>query len=227
MGNRKYRKPIDRYHPPTPLENKNTSSRTARRQSGKGTAMKREQNAGTSRGGRLLSVLFFVFIFLPVFAVFLYVAVIYSPEEEKQISISSSNEVSFQENAEPITPLLIPEEETEEKDSGTSAAEPAETATESLVVTEEKTAADPENRHEEAEAADMEEEAVPEKPAEPEPETEQPPALEQIHTVQKGETLYRIAISYYGTSGAVDQIMQANGMSTPDLSIGETLILPD
>ncbi|AQQ53645.1 LysM peptidoglycan-binding domain-containing protein [Planococcus lenghuensis] len=212
MGNRKYRKPIDRYQPPTPMDTKKSPSRTARRQAGKGSAANHEQrNAGASRGGRLLSVLFFVFIFLPVFAVFLYVAVIYSPDEEKQISVSSSNEVSFQENAKPITPLVIPDEEPAEEAPEEPAAEPA------AEITEEEPEA--------VQEVEPAEEPAPEKPAEPEPE--EPDAPQQIHTVQKGETLYRIAISYYGTSTAVDRIMQANGMNTPDLSIGETLVLPN
>lgn len=224
MGNRKYRKPTDSNKPPMPSGNYSMPSRTARRQAENKPAEKHEQSAGRNRGGRLLSVLFFVFIFLPVFAVFLYVAVLYDPAEEKRIS-ASSNEVSFEENAEPITPLQLPEE------PAVDAEETVELPVEEPAATETEVETELETETETASAVELGEEEIaepasPEAPAElEEPEIEQP-AAQQVHTVQKGETLYRIAISYYGTSEAVDAIMQANGLNAPNLSIGQTLILP-
>lgn len=48
----------------------------------------------------------------------------------------------------------------------------------------------------------------------------------KTHTVQKGETLYRIAMNYYNDPGGVAKIQAANGLSGTDISVGQTLNIP-
>ncbi|HSI66360.1 MAG TPA: LysM peptidoglycan-binding domain-containing protein, partial [Planococcus sp. (in: firmicutes)] len=59
---------------------------------------------------------------------------------------------------------------------------------------------------------------------------QQPPApSEKTHVVQANETLYRIAVNNYGAAGAgaaVERIKQANGLSSNEISVGQTLVLP-
>ncbi|MDN7244074.1 LysM peptidoglycan-binding domain-containing protein [Planococcus shenhongbingii] len=52
---------------------------------------------------------------------------------------------------------------------------------------------------------------------------------QKTHVVQSGETLYRIAVNAYGAAGAnagVEKIKQANGLTSNEISVGSTLILP-
>ncbi len=46
------------------------------------------------------------------------------------------------------------------------------------------------------------------------------------HTVQPGETLFRIAMNYYQSSDGVEKIRQANGLSGNDISSGQRLKIP-
>ncbi|MGO1059966.1 LysM peptidoglycan-binding domain-containing protein [Planococcus sp. FY231025] len=78
---------------------------------------------------------------------------------------------------------------------------------------------------EQAEAKRKQEQAAAEKKKEQ--EEKQTPS--KTHTVQAGETLYRIAVNNYGAAGAsagVEKIKQANGLSSNEISVGSTLVLP-
>lgn len=46
------------------------------------------------------------------------------------------------------------------------------------------------------------------------------------HQVQPGETLFRIAMNYYKSQQGVDKIKQANGLSSNEISVGQTLKIP-
>ena len=50
---------------------------------------------------------------------------------------------------------------------------------------------------------------------------------DEEYTVQSGDTLSTIAYNYFGTSEAVDKIVEANGITNKNLIyVGETLVLP-
>ncbi|WP_291290707.1 LysM peptidoglycan-binding domain-containing protein [Enterococcus sp.] len=50
---------------------------------------------------------------------------------------------------------------------------------------------------------------------------------DEEYTVQSGDTLSTIAYNYFGTSEAVDKIVEANGITDKNLIyVGETLVLP-
>ena len=48
----------------------------------------------------------------------------------------------------------------------------------------------------------------------------------KTHVVAPGETLFRIAMNYYGTPDGVGKIKAANGLSSNDISAGQSLIIP-
>lgn len=56
-----------------------------------------------------------------------------------------------------------------------------------------------------------------------------PPAQEGktvYHTVQPGETLFRIAMKYYQSQAGIEKIRQANGISGNEISVGQKLKVP-
>ncbi|MFC4410986.1 LysM peptidoglycan-binding domain-containing protein [Chungangia koreensis] len=71
------------------------------------------------------------------------------------------------------------------------------------------------------------EENVDPAPVEDEPEkTEETDAEERTHVVAPGETLFRIAMNYYGSPDGVETIKSANGLSSNEISAGQTLRIP-
>lgn len=57
-------------------------------------------------------------------------------------------------------------------------------------------------------------------------EKEKQQASRGSHTVQPGETLYRISVNIYGSGDGVEKIKRANGLSSNEISVGQTLIIP-
>lgn len=60
--------------------------------------------------------------------------------------------------------------------------------------------------------------------------TTAPPEPQQTtHTIAMGDTLYKICEIYYGTQSAagVNRIMEANGLTSADLTVGKVLIIPN
>lgn len=51
-------------------------------------------------------------------------------------------------------------------------------------------------------------------------------AESKTHTVQQNETLYRIAMNYYKDPSGVEKIKRANNLSSDNISVGQTLIIP-
>ncbi len=48
----------------------------------------------------------------------------------------------------------------------------------------------------------------------------------KTHKVATNETLYRISVNYYGSDIGVEKIKKANGLSSNDIMVGQTLIIP-
>ncbi|WP_040758182.1 LysM peptidoglycan-binding domain-containing protein [Sporosarcina newyorkensis] len=64
-----------------------------------------------------------------------------------------------------------------------------------------------------------------EKPVE-KPTQNKPATGVRHHVVKPNETLYRISVNYYGSGAHVQKIQQANGLSSNNISVGQTLVLP-
>jgi LysM repeat protein len=58
-----------------------------------------------------------------------------------------------------------------------------------------------------------------------EPKPEKKPEVKS-HTVGSNENLYRISLKYYGNGAGVDKIKSANGLSSNEISVGQTLVIP-
>ena len=172
----------------------------------------------------LLPALFFIFILIPV-TILIYVAFLYEPDDTLK-SAAGENEVSVETNSPSNESPLVPAEEKEEP---AEEEQPAKEETQETAV--------PEESEKEVQAEEPETEAIAEEQEQPveqpvEEPAEQPEAQQQSQktvTVQENETLYRIAVNNYGASGAgaaVEKIKQANGLSSNEISVGQTLILP-
>lgn len=48
----------------------------------------------------------------------------------------------------------------------------------------------------------------------------------KTHKVANGETLYRISVNYYGSDAGVEKIKSANGLSSNNIMVGQTLTIP-
>jgi len=46
------------------------------------------------------------------------------------------------------------------------------------------------------------------------------------HTVKSGETLYRIAMHYYKSQDGIEKIKAANGLTSNEINVGQTLNIP-
>lgn len=197
-------------------------SRRAQRQSGK---PKKEKSRNL-----LLPTLFFIFILIPV-AILIFVAFVYEPDDT-DFAATNDNEVSFETTPSEETPVLVPEEteeevteeaEPEEVEKVEEAEEPAEQPAEDTP--KEETPAETEQPVENTTPAPQETPAA----ATPAPPANNDPVSSKSVVVKPNETLYRIAVNNYGASGAgaaVEKIKQANGLSSNEIFVGQTLILP-
>lgn len=180
----------------------------------------------------LLTSLFFLFILIPV-SILIYVAFFYEPNDTLTSS-PPSNEVSMESTIPdaPLVPVAAEEKNSEELAAEAAAAKEAaekEAAAEVEKQEAERAAAEKqqaETNAAQAEADKQEEQAAAEQQQEAPPA---PVAASKTHTVQPGETLYRIAVNTYGSAGAaesVEKIKAANGLNSNEITAGATLVLP-
>lgn len=67
----------------------------------------------------------------------------------------------------------------------------------------------------------------PEKPETVQPEQKEPDESESaFHTVQQGETLYRISMKYYKSQAGIEKIRSANGLNGNEINVGQRLVIP-
>jgi len=246
MGNQNYRESIEKNRQEISVHSTGAPSRRAQRK-----AVKKEPK---QRKNILLPVLFFMFILIPV-TILIYVAVFYEPNDTL-ITKTETDTVSVEQNPVDPETVLVPAdgeeddaaaEEAEKKAQQEAAekeaaekAEKEESAAKEAAAAEAKAkeAAAKEQAQKEAAAAEakakadaqaaeakrQQERAAAQKEAEKKADTPAPSS--KTHVVQPGETLYRIAVNNYGTGEAVDKIKAANGMSSNELTVGQTLVLP-
>lgn len=241
MGKQNYRESIEKDRQEISVHSTGAPSRRAQRK-----AVKKEPK---QRKNILLPVLFFMFILIPV-TILIYVAVFYEPNDTL-ITNTGTDTVSVEQNpSDPETPLAPAEgeeddaaaEEAEKKAQQEAAEkEAAEQAAKEEAAAKEAAAAEAaekEQAQQEAAAAEakakadaqaaeakrQQERAAAQKEAEKKANTPAPSS--KTHVVQPGETLYRIAVNNYGTGEAVDKIKSANGLSSNELTVGQTLVLP-
>lgn len=166
----------------------------------------------------LLPILFFFFILIPV-SFLIYVFAFYEPNAN-ETAVYDNSELQYEQNDEDSSSNTASEStDTEASEENTD----SETSEESSEPEEQPV----------AEEKPAEEEPV-EEPVVEEPQKEQPeeqpvvpePSSGKTHVVQPGETLYRIAMNYYKSPDAVEKIKAENGLSSNEISTGQTLVLP-
>ncbi|HSP22206.1 MAG TPA: LysM peptidoglycan-binding domain-containing protein [Planococcus sp. (in: firmicutes)] len=115
----------------------------------------------------------------------------------------------------------------QEADKANADKEAAQKAAAQAEAEKERQRADAERQKQQADAERQKQQADAEKKKQEAPST--PVAASKTHTVQSGETLYRIAVNTYGSTGAsagVEKIKAANGLNSNEITVGSTLVLP-
>jgi LysM repeat protein len=213
MNKDDYQNKIEEYRKPIQIngEESKPNTRTSRRSSTPPPKKTKQ------RRNLLLPILFFFFILIPV-SFLIYVFAFYQPNAN-ETTVYDNSEVQYEQNDEDTTT---------EKD-GENTATDSEENTDTEIPVE---SAEPEEQPD-VEETPVEEEPVEEAPVEVQPEeqpieepTEPEPSSGKTHVVQPGETLYRIAMNYYNSPDAVEKIKAANGLSSNEISSGQTLVLP-
>lgn len=155
-------------------------------------------------------------------------------EENKEKAEKQAKEAAEKEKAEKAAAAKAKAE----ADAKAQAAEKAKAEADAKAQAEAKAKAAAEAEAKAQAEAQAEEQAQAEAKAKAEAEAkakaekeaeEKKSASNKAHVVQPGETLYRIAVNTYGAAGAnagVEKIKQANGLSSNELTVGRTLILP-
>ena len=251
MGKQDYREAIEKGRQEITVNSNSAPSRRAYR---KTTKEKPKKNRSI-----LLPTLFFLFILIPVTILIYVAAFYEPDDTLTASSVNNEVSLESQAPETPEVPVASDEDEaTDEQEPAVdpekaaaeqqakekaaeekAAAEKAaaeKTAAEKAAVQREAAAkeqaqkeaaekAQAQREREQAEAKRQQEKAA----AEQKKEQEEKASASKTHTVQAGETLYRIAVNNYGASGAsagVEKIKQANGLSSNEITVGATLILP-
>jgi LysM repeat protein len=208
MNNDDYQNKIEEYRKPIKIngEEPKPNTRTSRRSTAaapKKTKQKRNL---------LLPILFFFFILIPV-SFLIYVFAFYQPNAN-ETTVYDNSEVQYEQNDEDTTTETDGENTAPDSEKPVESTEPEEQPVEETPV---------EEPVEEAPVEEPVEEQPVEQPIE---EPVEEPSSGKTHVVQPGETLYRIAMNYYNSPDAVEDIKSANGLSSNSISTGQTLILP-
>lgn len=181
---------------------------------------------------KLINVILVVFTLIPI-GIFIYViSDLYSPSVPNQVAVEktkvtvNNNSVAGSVNSDK------PKEQTADSGDKSGSKSPAVVVNPDQPVKKQK---EPASKPVEKPAAKPAEKpavkpAVPEpKPeAKPDPKPAEKPAKPagRTHVVKPNENLYRISVNYYGDGSHVQKIQQANGLSSIEITVGQTLILP-
>lgn len=158
---------------------------------------------------KLLTTMFGIFILIPV-GFLIYVVAFYEPDMPE--TALKDNQFKMEVNTQKQDTASVSDEETYPPDD--------------FEDTEKVDAAQPEENDPATVPAQPEENVDP-APVEEQPEeTEDPVTEERTHVVAPGETLFRIAMNYYGSPDGVETIKSANGLSSNEISAGQTLRIP-
>ncbi|WP_042477938.1 LysM peptidoglycan-binding domain-containing protein [Bacillus ndiopicus] len=194
------------------------------------------------RKSRLIRNMTILFIFIPLL-VLGYVQFFYEPKSlagEKDDSVTvEPNKPSIENNEEQIAAAEKEKEAAAKEKAEKEAAAKAQAEKEALAKAQaEKEAAKVQAEKEALAKAQAEKEAAAKAQAEKEAaakaqaekkakEDAERLASAKSHTVQPNENLYRISLKYYpNDANGVQKIMQANNLSSENIVVGQTLIIP-
>ncbi|WP_099222275.1 LysM peptidoglycan-binding domain-containing protein [Listeria costaricensis] len=192
----------------------------------------------------LLNILIVFFLLIPIVVIVVFMAVQYSGTSNQADQADSSIEVKKNTEKEQSEKEKAKKEQAEKEEAAKEKSEKEQAQKEA----DEKAAQEAETKKQQEEAAkqaeaekqaqaEADKKAQEEAAAQAEKEAQEQAAKEKeeaqqsagTHTVQAGDTLYSIAKSFYGSSGAsagVEKIKQANGLSSNNVPVGTTLTIP-
>lgn len=196
----------------------------------------------------LLNVLIIFFLLIPIVVVIVFVAVQNSGQpdnavkEESSVSVDNNTKAKQEAKEKAAKEKAAKEKAAKEKEEREKAAKEKAEADEKAKQDQaaqqaaaEKAAAEKAAADKQAAAERAEQErqnalkAEQERKAAEEAKKQAEAAQASSHTVQAGETLYRIAVNAYGASNAtqgVQKIKQANGLSSDSVPVGTVIKIP-
>lgn len=201
----------------------------------------------------LLNVLIIFFLLIPIVVVIVFVAVQNSGQPDNAVkeesSVSVDNNTKAKQEAKEKAAKEKAAKEKAAKEKATKEKEEKEKAAKEKAEADEKAKQDQAAQQAAAEKAAAEKAAADKQAAAEQAEQERQNALKaeqerkaaeeakkqaeaaqaSSHTVQAGETLYRIAVNAYGASNAtqgVQKIKQANGLSSDSVPVGTVIKIP-
>lgn len=196
----------------------------------------------------LMEYLSITFILI-LLSILIFVALFYEPGKDVKQVVNDEDEVEVVKDSEPAKKEDADKEKAKEKEEqealAKKKAEEAQKAEEERKAKEqqEKQAAEQAEQARKAEeerkaqAAEAARQAEQARQAEAARQAEQQKAQQQqqpqtpqvrTHTVQAGETLYRIGVNYYGSGdeSVLQKIREANGLSSNTIQVGQQIKLP-
>ena len=195
--------------------------------------LSRSKHKAKKRKSPLISILLVTFILIPL-ALLIYVKFFYepTPPETKQVTVDhekvqvETNDVAKQQKQKEAEQKQQEEKDAAEKEKQEAAQKTAEDQAEKEAQLAAAKKAEEEAAKKAAEQKAAAEKAAAEEAARKKAAEQQQQPSSKSHTVQPGDTLYSIAMKYYGDPSAVEKIRAANGLGSDSISTGRTLVLP-
>lgn len=169
----------------------------------------------------MINVVLGLFTLIPVIILVYVVSDFYNPGSNPSAKDGDTN-ISYEETVNKKTDEKI---EDPEKDIGLDEKDDDVVKEDGKDVEEVKPTPEVEKKPEEKPVVNVN--PTPEKKPEVKPEIkpEEKPSG-KTHKVANGETLYRISVNYYGSDVGVEKIKSANGLSSNEIMVGQTLTIP-
>ena len=189
--------------------------------------LSRSKRKTKKRKSPLMSILLVTFILIPL-SVLIYVNFFYEPTIETKEKPTVNNETVQMETNNAANNKSDDEDKEEQADSDEKLKEDQKEDEKDIADAKAKKEAElvAAKKAENEAAKKAKEEAAAKKAAE---EAAAKKAAEQqakSHVVQTGDTLYSIAMKYYGYPEAVEKIKAANNLKSDSISTGHNLVLP-
>ncbi len=165
----------------------------------------------------MINVVLGLFTLIPVIILVYVVSDFYNPGSNPSAKDGNTN-ISYEETANKKTDEKI---EDTDKDIVLDEKDDDVVEDDGKVVEEVKTTPEVETKPVEKPVVNVN--PTPEKKPEVKPEDK---TTSKTHRVADGETLYRISVNYYGSDVGVEKIKSANGLSSNNISVGQTLTIP-
>lgn len=170
----------------------------------------------------MINVILGLFTLIPVLILVYIISDFYTPGDRTSAKGGDSDTLFEMNSEKPVGNTAVADKDDEKKVTSKEEDKSAgKTETEAKVKVDEKPASKP------VVNVNPTPEKKPEVKVEPKPEVKpKPKPVAKTHTVGSNENLYRISLKYYGNGEGVDKIKSANGLSSNEIGVGQTLVIP-